>query len=68
MVLGYPLAMWIGIITFISLSLSIAFGIALHKYHKPVFRYHMLFAFLTIILAAIHVILVILMLYFGVSF
>jgi hypothetical protein len=68
MVLGFPLAVWFGIITIISLVITAVFGILFHNYHKPVFRYHKFFAFFTIIIAIIHIILVILWIKFGISY
>ena len=57
MILNIPLAIWFGILTFISLITTGSLGIAMYRFHKPVFKYHRFFAFLTIILAVIHVIL-----------
>ena len=57
MILNIPLAIWFGILTFISLITTGSLVIAMHRFHKPVFKYHRFFAFLTIILAVIHVIL-----------
>jgi len=54
MVFIFPIAIWFGILTIISAFITASFGIAVHKYNKPVFRYHMFFAFLTLILAIIH--------------
>jgi len=67
MLLNIPLAIWFGIFTVISLFMTFYFGIAFHRFKKPVFRYHKLFAFLTIGLAAIHTTLTILLWFFGVS-
>jgi hypothetical protein len=62
-----PLAIWFGIATIASLFTTFSLGIALYVYKKPVFNYHRFFAFLTIILAGVHVTLSILLWFFGVS-
>ena len=68
MVFIFPIAIWFGIFTFLSLVITLSLGIAFHRYHKPVFRYHRFFAFLTLLLALIHITYVILKTYFGISF
>ncbi len=52
-----PLAIWLGILTIISLFVTASLGIAVYKYNKNVFNYHRMFAFLTLTLAIIHLIL-----------
>ena len=56
MILGIPLAIWLGILTITSLFTTLLLGIAMHVFHKPVFKYHKFFAYLTGILAIIHLI------------
>ena len=68
MVFGFPIAIWFGIFTFLSLVTTVILGIVFHWYHKPVFRYHKFFAFLTLLLALIHITYVILNIYFRISF
>ncbi len=67
MALGMPLAIWFGIATIVSLFITAGFGIAFHRYHRPVFRYHKFFAFVTITLALIHSIFAFLLWYFGIK-
>ncbi|MEK6906659.1 MAG: hypothetical protein AABW81_03490 [Nanoarchaeota archaeon] len=66
MVFIFPLAVWFGILTILSLFTTACFGILTYKYKKPFFKKHMSFAFLTLVLAIIHAILVILWIYFGI--
>jgi len=67
MVSGISLAAWLGVLTFLSLFTTVSLGIAYHRFHKPVFRFHRFFAFLTITLAIIHAVLVFLMLVYGIA-
>lgn len=62
-----PLALWFGFATIASLFTTFSLGIATYVFKKPVFNYHRFFAFLTIILAGVHVTLSILLWFFGVS-
>ncbi len=66
MILGIPLAIWLGFLTFASLITTISLGIAMFYFQKKVFKYHRLFAFLTISIAVIHVTFAILLWFFGV--
>ncbi len=66
MILGLPVAVWFGILTITSLFTTASLGVAVYKFHKRVFKYHMFFAFLTLSLAVIHLVLIILWLYFGI--
>ena len=66
MIFGIPLAILLGIATILSVFTTFSFGIAMHVYHKPVFKYHRFFAFITITLAVIHAILAILLWFFGI--
>jgi hypothetical protein len=61
--MALSLTVILGILTIISLVITFIFGI-LMKRGKPVFKYHKLFAYLTIILAVIHTILVLRVYYF----
>jgi hypothetical protein len=55
MIFGIPLAILLGILTFISLITTALFGIAVFKFGKAnLFRYHKFFAFTTITIAVIH--------------
>jgi hypothetical protein len=56
MIGGIPLAVWLGILTIISLFTTASLGYAMFKYQKNVFKYHRFFAILTITLAIIHLI------------
>jgi len=56
MIFGIPTAVWFGILTIISLFITLAFGIAVFKFQKNVFKHHIFFAYLTIIFAIIHLI------------
>jgi hypothetical protein len=58
-ILGFPITIFFGILTIISLFITTALGLIYHYLHRPVFRYHKLFALITVILAIIHTILVI---------
>lgn len=66
MILGIPLAVWLGILTITSVFTTAGLGIAMHVYNKNVFRYHKFFAFLTITLALIHAIFALLLWFFGI--
>lgn len=67
MILGLPLAIWLGFLTFGSLVTTVSLGVAMHNFQKPVFKYHRFFAFLTITLATIHLILGFLLWFLGVK-
>jgi hypothetical protein len=56
MIFGIPIAIGFGILTIISLFTTACLGIAVFKFQKNVFKYHMFFAFLTLTLAVIHLI------------
>lgn len=62
----FPFFVWLGFLTFASLVTTASLGIAVHFYHKPVFRYHKFFAFLTITLATIHMVLGMLFYFLGI--
>lgn len=65
MILGLPLAIWFGILTFICMFITAGFGVATFKLQKPVFKWHMLFAKITILLAIIHLVLGVMLWFFG---
>jgi hypothetical protein len=67
MILGIPLAIWLGFITFASLVVTVSLGVAMFYFQKKVFKYHRFFAFFTITIAVIHFILAILLWFFGVA-
>ena len=68
MIFGLPLAVIFGILTIISLFTTASLGIATHVYKKNVFKFHMFFAFTTLTLALIHLILVFMWLYLGITY
>ncbi|MFH1229653.1 MAG: hypothetical protein V1678_04500 [Candidatus Aenigmatarchaeota archaeon] len=57
MVFIFPMAIWFGLATIASLFATLSLGIAVRKFKKNVFKYHMLFAFLTALMAIIHMVL-----------
>ncbi|OGJ13186.1 hypothetical protein A3K82_01235 [Candidatus Pacearchaeota archaeon RBG_19FT_COMBO_34_9] len=67
MIFNIPLAVWLGGLTFISLVTTVSLGIAMFYFQKPVFKYHRIFAFLTISLAVIHGIIAFLLWFFGIT-
>lgn len=67
MIFPLPLAIIFGISTIISLFTTACFGIAVHVFNKNVFKFHMFFAFLTLTLAIIHLILAYLLWFRGIS-
>ena len=66
MLLGIPLAVWLGITAIISLFITTYFGIAMFYLKKNVFKYHKYFAFFTVSIAVIHLIFAIYLWFFGV--
>jgi len=66
MILNTPLAIWFGALTFIFLILTFSFGIAFHVFRKNVFNLHKIFAFVTLILAIIHVIFALMLWFSGI--
>ncbi len=67
MLFNIPTAIWLGIITFISLSITLSFGIAMHHFKKNVFKYHRFFAFFTLSIAIVHAIFAVLLWFFGIT-
>jgi hypothetical protein len=65
MVFVFPLAIWIGILTFISFIITLFLGLSVYKFNKPWIKVHLTFAGITFVLAIIHVIFVVLLFYFG---
>ncbi len=66
MSLNIPLAIWLGILAFISLFVTLSLGIAMSHFKKKVFKYHRIFSYLTAILVVIHLIFAILLWFFGI--
>jgi hypothetical protein len=66
MVFVFPIAIWFGILTIISLFTTLSLGVAFHKYHKNVFKYHRFFAFLTGALALVHLVFAYLLWFMGI--
>jgi hypothetical protein len=63
-ILGLPIAVYFGIITFICLLTTATIGMLVLKGYKIPFKWHMRMAMLTISFAVIHVILVIWLFFF----
>jgi len=61
-----PVAIWLGISTISSLLITFSLGIATFYFQKNVFKYHRIFAFLTVILAGTHLIFGVLLWFFGI--
>jgi hypothetical protein len=57
MILGIPLAILFGFLTIIFILITASFGIAFHIFRKNVFKYHQFFAFTTIFIATVNLIL-----------
>jgi len=66
MILGIPLAIWFGILTIICLFVTAIFGAVMFYLKKPVFKYHKAFAGLTCLFAIIHLVLGVLLWFYGV--
>jgi len=66
MLLNIPTAIWLGFLTFISLLITASLGIAMIYFKKNVLKYHKPFAFLTLLLAIVHLVFAILLWFFGV--
>jgi hypothetical protein len=66
-ILGIPLTIWLGFITFACLLTTVSLGVAMFYFQKPVFKYHRFFAFTTITLATIHLILGFLLWFMGIA-
>ncbi len=64
MLLKIPLAIWLGMLTFIFLVITIILGMLVLK-NKVKFRYHKFFAILTICVAVVHVVFAVLLWFFG---
>ncbi|VVB65381.1 Uncharacterised protein [Candidatus Gugararchaeum adminiculabundum] len=56
-ILGFPLTMWLGALTLISLLITatLGYGFYKQKIHRIPFTYHMYAAALTLLLALIHI-------------
>lgn len=66
MILGIPLAIWLGFATIISLFTTASLGIAMHFYNKNVFKYHRFFAFSTLTLAVFHLVFAFMLWFLGI--
>ena len=66
MLFGIPLAIWFGTATIISLFITAGFGYATYK-GKNVFRYHVTFALITMLLALTHAVLAFLLWFFNIT-
>jgi hypothetical protein len=66
MILKIPLAIWFGILTAISLVITLSLGIATLHSRKPLLKYHKFSAFITIIIGTVHIILAILLWFYGI--
>lgn len=62
-----PLAIWFGFLTIIMLFVTFSLGIAMAKFKKNVFRYHVASACTTVALAIAHLILAYLLWFQGVA-
>jgi hypothetical protein len=67
MILGIPIAIWLGFLTYACLATTVSLGIAFHVFNKPVFKYHRFFAFTTITIATIHLVFAFLLWFMGVK-
>jgi hypothetical protein len=65
-ILGIPYSIWFGFLTYACLATTVSLGIAFHVFHKDVFKYHRFFAFTTITIATIHLILGFLLWFVGI--
>jgi hypothetical protein len=66
MIFKIPLAVIFGILTILSVFTTASLGVAVYKFRKPVFKFHKFFAFLTITLAIIHLVLAYLLWFKGI--
>lgn len=60
LILGLRDTVFLGILTLISLLLTITTAVMFHYYHRPVFRFHRFFGFSTLTFAVLHALLVLL--------
>ncbi len=58
LIFGLRDTIFFGILTIILLFITAGTGIIFHYFHKPVFRFHRFFAYLTLAVALIHALLV----------
>jgi hypothetical protein len=66
MIFPIPLAIIFGILTILSLFITASLGIAVHIFKKNIFKFHMTFAFITITLAVIHLVLAFMLWFMGI--
>ena len=59
LILGLRDTIFLGILTITSLIITIIMGVMFHYFHRPVFKFHRFFGFLTLAIALIHALLVI---------
>lgn len=68
MILGLSIIMWSGIFAFVSLIATTIIGISMIHLKKKWMDLHKITSTITVILAIVHAVLVILRLYWGISF
>jgi hypothetical protein len=56
---------WAGILALIALLIQTGLGVAMTVFNKPVLKYHKIFGFILLIVAIIHVVLAIMLWFFG---
>jgi len=61
-----PLAILFGILALLSFVITLSLGVARSYFKKNFFKYHRIFAYLTIIFVIIHLAFAILLWYFGI--
>lgn len=66
MLLGVPLAIWFGFVALIFLIITLIFGAGRKYFKQKGFKYHILFAIISIVLLIIHVILAVSLWFFGI--
>ncbi|MEI6058815.1 MAG: hypothetical protein WCP89_03520 [archaeon] len=66
MIYNIPLAIWFGMLTFICLFTTASLGVAVYFFHKNVFNYHKVFALLTVTFALVHLVLGVMLWFFGI--
>jgi len=67
MLLGIPLALWLGMLTLILLVIAFSLGIAVMKFGKPVLKHHVRMAVIAMSLAVVHAIIAALLWFFGLA-
>ncbi len=59
LIFGFPLTIVLGVLAALCFAITFIMGVLFHYLHRPVFRYHKLFALLTAIIIIAHATLVI---------